>query len=155
MRLLTTSLLAIALFASCNKEDEMRRSHSGLYKVVSQERHWPQADSTVTISEMGTLGLYDNANSIYNNVVLTLVDWPLSWANNRVGGDQHDQLIGWYSDDVDGSTITFFSNPDPAFFDYVVYTVEKTGRRTFNWTYVETDQSGAMSYREVWKVERE
>ena len=155
MRSLAFLLPLVLLLASCNKEDEMRRTYSGLYKVASQERHWPQSDSTVTISDLGTLGLYDNASSIYNNVVFTLVDWPLSWGNNRVGGDQHDQLIGWYSDDVDGSTITFFSNPEPAFFDYVVFTVQHEGGKDYTWTYVEIDAEGAMTYREVWKVSRE
>lgn len=148
-------LLAIVLFASCDKEDRLRHRYSGVYKVAGHQRFWPQADSSVSFNDMGTLGLYDNDNNPYNNVVHALSDWPVSWDHNDVGGDFHDQLIGWFTDDVDGSTITFFSNPDDAFFLYAVFTVEHTGGKDYTWTYVENDAAGDLSYREVWTVTRQ
>ena len=153
-------LCAVALLTACSKEDSLRQKYSGLYAVDSMERTWyatdsTATDSTVTAEDVGTLGLYDNDNNPFNNVVFRLSPWPPSWENNLVGGFFHDQLVGWYTDDVDGSTITFFSNDDAMAFFHAVFTVEHSGGKRYTWTYVETDAADRLAYREVWEVTRQ
>ncbi|MBP7408699.1 MAG: hypothetical protein KA941_08080 [Flavobacteriales bacterium] len=151
--LLLFLLIAVALFG-CSKEDRLRQKYSGLYTVNSQERTWYAPDSTVTYDDAGTLGLYDNDNNPFNNVVHVLEPWPLSWERNLVGGFFQDVPVGWYTDDVDGSTITFFSNDGDAFL-YATFTIERSGSKGYTWTYVENDTTGTLSYREVWEVTRQ
>lgn len=153
MRKLLQFLLICIAASACRKEDRLREKYSGLYTLNSQERHWYSPDSTVRFTDCGTLGLYDNDNNPFNNVVHALDPWPESWDNNLVGGFFHNELVGWYTDDVDGSTITFFSNDGDAFL-YAVFTVERKGKN-HTWTYVEADAAGALIYREVWKVSRQ
>lgn len=141
------------LLASCDKEDRLRHKYSGLYTVNSQERHWYANDSTVTVDDVGTLGLYDNDLNPYNNVTFILNHWPPSWDHNDVGGDFHDMAVGWYTDDVDGNTLTMFSEDEFAFY-YAIYTVEHEGGRDYSWSYVELDANDEIAYREVWKVTR-
>lgn len=154
MRTLPLLLFLGIAAASCQKEDRLREKYSGLYTVNSQERTWYAQDSTVTFEDCGTLGLYDNDNNPFNNVVHVLNPWPVSWDNNAVGGFFHDEPVGWYTDDVDGSTITFFSNDEDAFL-YATYTVERHGTKDRTWTYVEADATGNILYREVWEVTRQ
>ncbi|MBK6830779.1 MAG: hypothetical protein IPG92_08595 [Flavobacteriales bacterium] len=71
MRTLLLLFLCVAA-AACQKEDRLREKYSGLYTVNSQERTWYAPDSTVTFEDCGTLGLYDNDNNPFNNVVHVL-----------------------------------------------------------------------------------
>lgn len=153
MRTLPLLLVVCVAATACQKEDRLREKYSGLYTVNSHERTWYPADSTVAFEDCGTLGLYNNDNNPFNNVVHILDPWPQSWENNLVGGFFRDQPVGWYTDDVDGSTITFFSNDGPAFL-YAVFTVEGGGKDQ-TWTYVEADATGTLIYREVWEVTRQ
>ena len=153
MRTLPWLLFVCVAASACQKEDRLREKYSGLYTVNSQERTWYAQDSTVTYEDCGTLGLYDNDINPYNNVVHVLNPWPESWDNNLVGGFFHDEPVGWYTDDVDGSTITFFSNDGDAFL-YAVFTVQRKGK-DHTWTYVEADTAGTLLYREVWEVTRQ
>lgn len=159
MKALVPALLfVVVLLASCSKEERLREKYSGLYAVKSMERTWYDStgtDSVVTNDDVGTLGLYNNDNNPFNNVVFQLAPWPPSWENNLVGGFFHTEAVGWYTDDVDGSTITFFSNDDASAFFHAVYTVEHSGAKSYTWTFVETDANDRMAYREVWKVTRQ
>lgn len=148
--------IASCLFlAACSKEDLLRHRYNGIFNVTSVTKEYftsGSPDSSRTINDYGTIGLYDNDINPYNNAAFTFLEHPISWFNTGVAGPLGDQPVGWYTDEVDGGTLTFFS--DLEFISpYAIYTVEKQGGKEYTWTYVETD-AGGLSYKETWTVER-
>lgn len=150
----TAILLCVLLLAACKKEDLLRHKYSGVYTVDSYERiFFDSTGTSSTINDYGTLGLYDNDNNPYNNVTYQLAGHPDGWHNNYVEGPAFNLPVGWYTDDVDGSTITFFSTDEYTFY-YAIYTVEHEGGKKYTWTYVQNNAGNEITYKEVWSVTR-
>jgi len=155
MRSSAFAIPAVLLLAACSKEDLLRHEFNGVYTISSvRMEHFTggSPDSSRTIDHFGSIGLYDNDINPYNNAVFALAQLPASWSHTGVAGPLGDRPVGWYTDEVDGGTLTFFTVLD-LITPYAIYTVEKQGGKEYTWTYVETD-AGGMSYKETWTVER-
>lgn len=158
MRILPLFLLCTVatLLSSCSKEDKIRHKLSGVYEVTKYERIYynghTTADSTRTIDDFGKIGMNDNDVNPFNLTVRNLKDLPESWSDNNVGSNNMD--VKWYGDDVNGKTVTFFSDDGYETY-YIIYTITKEGRKKYKWSYVGMDSNGNQRYTETLYVTKE
>lgn len=148
MRWIIYSIFFLFIFSSCEKHKYFNKL-AGTYDIYKYEEVYYNVDggvdSTFTYDDLGTLGLSYNSSDVYNNIQR---DWdfdPRSWFPNGVGGTA---AVGWYVDEINGETLTFFSSDD--YFDYYVsYQIKNKVGKKMEWTTVRTNSQGGISIKET------
>jgi len=153
-KLIILMLVTITMMA-CSKEDKFRRQLSGVYEVQEYRQEFyndGELSNTNSISDFGSIGLYDNDINPYNSISENLDTLPHSWYQNGVG--VNGLPVGWYTDEVNGETLNFFSEKESGESFFMTFTIEHGKGKKAEWVYVEITPSGKLKYKEIWKVRK-
>lgn len=153
-KLIILTLIALTS-SSCMKEQKFRRKLSGVYEIQEYRQEFyneGELSNTISISDFGSIGLYDNDINPYNSISENLDTLPYSWAQTGVG--VNGLTVGWYTDEVNGETLNFFSEKESGESYFLTFTIENGRGKNAEWVYVEINPSGKLKYKEIWKVRK-
>ena len=149
-------VILITLFSSCEKHGKFNKM-SGVYEVYKYEAVYYNesggVDSTFTREDIGEIGLAYNDSDTYNSIQRNWDMEPRSWSYWGVG-EIYGLSVGWYLDQVQANTITFFSEGE--YFDYfVLYTIKNKVGKKMEWTTVLTNAQGGIRVKETLYVKKQ
>lgn len=140
----------IIAIAGCSKVDVNVGRFAGVYEIYKYELHYYGGDNTEdsskTYNNIGTMGLYDNGSPSYNFFTFTNDSVPRSWIDYGIGIP-----TAWFPDESRGNTVSLVG---PDYDQFIIYTVEKEGRKKSKWVLVRIQPSGALDYIETLYLEK-
>lgn len=148
------AIFIVTILSSCSEQARFNKV-AGVYDVYKYERIYyntaGEVDSTYTVEDLGSIGLVHNNSDTYNNVYTVLPGDFFGWNYWGVGGTK---AVGWYIDEVDGKTLSFFSSDD--YYDYFVnYLVEEKAGKKAEWSTIIPNNQGGIAIKEIIYVKKQ